>query len=242
MYRTAIDIILSEVFPEHYYKENEYEPNSLYGIYDLEQPGRSGINKLNTNYNTFCTLLKDINLVISREKGSDPINKINIVGVKPFEQILQTKKFIEYLNEYKFRIFSRNSETFNNLMVILKEKDSIGEKRELSVVKKLKEIYGEENVIKVGELGSKRDTKDGVDCEIIINGEVLTAQIKPFLKAEDIGENFKMHNTGNVKPYKTNFIIFSTMNNKIMVFKNDDIKIENGNYIIPKKNLIHNIY
>ena len=77
-------------------------------------------------------------------------------------------------------------------------------------VKKLKEIYGEDNVIKVGELGSKRDTKDGVDCEIIINGEVLTAQIKPFLNAEDIGENFKMHNTGNVKPYKTNFIIFST--------------------------------
>jgi len=242
MYRTAIDIILSEVFPEHYYKENEYEPNSLYGIYDLEQPGRSGINKLNTNYNTFCTLLKDINLVITREKGSDPINKINIVGVKPFEQILQTKKFIEYLNKYKFRIFSRNSETFNNLMVILKEKDSIGEKRESSVVKKLKEIYGEDNVIKVGELGSKRDTKDGVDCEIIINGEVLTAQIKPFLKAEDIGENFKMHNTGNVKPYKTNFIIFSTMSNKIMVFKNDDITIKNGNYIIPKKNLIHNIY
>jgi hypothetical protein len=118
MYRTAIDIILSEVFPEHYYKENEYEPNSLYGIYDLEQPGRSGINKLNTNYNTFCTLLKDINLVITREKGSDPINKINIVGVKPFEQILQTKKFIEYLNEYKFRIFSRNSETFNNLIEV----------------------------------------------------------------------------------------------------------------------------
>ena len=126
--------------------------------------------------------------------------------------------------------------------VILKEKDSVGEKRESSVVKKLKEIYGEDNVIKVGELGSKRDTKDGVDCEIIINGEVLTAQIKPFLNAEDIGENFKMHNTGNVKPYKTNFIIFSTMSNKIMVFKNDNITIKNGNYIIPKKNLIHNIY
>ena len=55
----GIDEILKEVFKDKYFNKDEYEKDSMSGIYDLERPGRSVINKLNTNYNCFCILLQD---------------------------------------------------------------------------------------------------------------------------------------------------------------------------------------
>ena len=47
-------------------------------------------------------------------------------------------------------------------------------------VETLKKQFGITNVTSVGKLGSSEDMIGGIDCEIVINEERKTAQIKPF--------------------------------------------------------------
>jgi hypothetical protein len=58
-YMNGINKIMKDVFPENYIVKPEND--QLPGVYDLEGLGRSVINKLNTNYTSFCILLKDLN-------------------------------------------------------------------------------------------------------------------------------------------------------------------------------------
>ena len=66
-----------DVFTENYISKPEND--QLSGIYNLEKEGRSVINKLNTNYTSFCILLKDINRVISTIPGKSKISFSNSV-------------------------------------------------------------------------------------------------------------------------------------------------------------------
>jgi hypothetical protein len=81
----------------------------------------------------------------------------------------------------------------------------------------------------------------GIDCEINIDGELKTAQIKPFthMKTED-GLTYVM-GAGNVKKYKTDLLIFSKNNKEIMVFDNHNSKIIVGNFVFPQENLIYSL-
>ena len=51
-----------------------------------------------------------------------------------------------------------------------------------------------------------------------------------------------MQDTGQVKQYNTNWMIFSKNNKDAMIFDNNGIKIVKGNYLIPEINLIKHIY
>ena len=53
---------------------------------------------------------------------------------------------------------------------------------------------------------------------------------------------YKMLDTGQVNPYKTDWMIFSKKNKDAMIFDNNGIKIVKGNYLIPEINLIKHIY
>jgi hypothetical protein len=44
---------------------------------------------------------------------------------------------------------------------------------------------------------------------------------------------------GNVKKYKTYWLIFSKNNKEILVFENHNSKIINGNFVFPEENLIY---
>ena len=129
IFRYGIEGILKEVFADNWYNDGEYSDESLSGVYDFEQKGRSVLNKLNTNYNAFCVLFHDLNLVLKHEDKPE----LKLVGLKPFEQISETKKFVRYLNQYKFRIFSETSGTFQNVMSVLGGTNKAGEVREEKV-------------------------------------------------------------------------------------------------------------
>ena len=60
-YRRCIDNTLKRVLSDKWSENNQYSEGSSSGIYDLEQPGRSVINKLNTNYifGQFENVIKD---------------------------------------------------------------------------------------------------------------------------------------------------------------------------------------
>ncbi len=61
-YRRCIDNTLKRVLSDKWYENNQHSEGSSSGIYDLEAPGRSVINKLNTNYIGFKILVDDLNV------------------------------------------------------------------------------------------------------------------------------------------------------------------------------------
>jgi len=237
IFRIEIDKILKEVFNEHYYETNEYQDGEVQGIYDFEGEGRSVINKLNTNYNCFCILLHDVNKVLRSESKPE----IKMVGLPPFEQISETKKFVKILDDYKFRIFSRNSPTFQNIMSLLTQSDSWGEITENATIEILKKKFGEDNVKKIGKLGGKDDMLKGIDCEVIIDGVKHTAQIKPFTGTEENEDTITIKGSGQVKKYTTDLIIFTKNNKDVIIFDNDKTTIVGGNFVFPKNKLIYKL-
>lgn len=237
LYRDGIDKALESVFKDKYYKPNQFEDNQMAGVYNLENNGRSVINKLNTNYSCFCILLNDINTVL-RHTGNP---EIRMIGLPPFEQISETKKFVGYIDQFKDKIFSTNSSTFKNLMSVLTTTDAWGEKRENDTVDVLKKKFGNDNVIKVGKLGDKDDALKGIDCVINIDGVKHTSQIKPFTHTNEKDDKIMVFGSANVKKYTTDLLIFTNNKKEILVFDNNDTTILNGNYLFPKSSLIYSL-
>lgn len=237
IFRFGIDSILEEVFNDKWFKSGEYSQDSMSGIYNFEGSGRSVLNKLNTNYNAFCVLFHDLNLVLKHDNKP----QLRLVGLPPYEQISETKKFVKYLDEYKFRIFSQNSGTFQNILSILGDTNKSGDIREDKVVSKLKEKFGDKNVVKIGELGSRSDMLQGVDCIVTIDGNRYTCQIKPYSYVQVIGNVITVMGSGQVKKYSTDWLIFEKGSKRILIFNNKNTKIIDGNFTFTKSDLIYTI-
>jgi hypothetical protein len=237
LFKYGINRILKNVFPNNFYDKGKYGEGEMSGIYDLEQQGRSVINKLNTNYSCFCVLLKDVNKVL-KSKNQQPISFQNI---SELEQINQVKRFVNVIDEYKTRIFKPESSTFQSLMMVLGQTHAWGQKREDSTVEILKKEFGQDNVKSVGKLGSSEDMIGGIDCEIIVDGVTKTAQIKPFITISEEHHFIVVLGSGNVKKYKTDWLIFSKNNKEILIFDNNNTTIVNGNFVFPEKSLIYTL-
>jgi len=237
LFKNAINNILKDVFPNNYYEKGKYGDGESYGVYDLEQEGRSVINKLNTNYSCFCVLLRDVNKVLKSQKQQP----ISFQNSDVFEQINQVKKFVNIINEYKTRIFNPESSTFQSLMMVLGQTHAWGQKREDSTVNILKKEFGQDNVNAVGKLGSNEDMVGGIDCEIIIDGKLKTAQIKPFGYIKTKDGFTTIFESANVKPYKTNWMIFAKNNKEVLIFDNKHCKIVEGNFVFPEDDLIYTL-
>ena len=81
----------------------------------------------------------------------------------------------------------------------------------------------------------------GVDAEIAVDGKKHTAQIKPFTGYDETEDKFVVYGTANVKPYKTDWIIFTNKSDQMLIFKNSNTKITSGNYSFPKETLIKKV-
>ena len=116
----------------------------------------------------------------------------------------------------------------------LKETDARGEKREDDTIVQLRKIFKTENVSKIGGLGSEEDMISGVDAIIEIGGKRLTAQIKPFSSVVELSpEEVMVLGASAPKMYKTDFLVFNNPS-KTIVFKNNNTKIIDGNFVFPK--------
>ena len=237
IFRYGIEKILQEIYPDNYYGQNEYGDDQMSGIYDLETEGRSVINKLNTNYTCFCILLTDINKVMSHEGNPE----IKIIGLKPFEQISETKKFVKMLDEYKSRIFTPQSGTFQNLMATLGISHDIGSKTEDYAVVLLKKKFGDDNVEQIGELGNKEDMIGGIDCKVTVDSKTNTVQIKPFSRIKQEDGKIIVLDSGQVKKYSTDWMAFTKKNKEILIFSNKRAKITHGVYVFPEEDLIYTL-
>jgi hypothetical protein len=237
LFKNNINKILKEVFHEYYKEKDEYSPGESYGIYDLEMPGRSVINKLNTNYSAFSVLLRDVNKVLSAMQQPIIVFKFQTIQ----GQISQVHRFTEIIYDYRERIFDINSSTFQTIMFVLGQTHAWGQKREDNTVLILKKQFGESKVIPVGKLGSTEDMVGGIDTIIEIDGNKINAQIKPFTHLISEGKTTHVMGAGNVKRYSTDWIIFSKNNKEIIVFNNSNSKIINGNFVFPEEDLIYTL-
>ena len=237
LFKDNINKVLKEVFHEYYKNKNEYSSGESYGIYDFEMTGRSVINKLNTNYSAFCVLLRDINKVLSAMQ--QPTIVFNYQSSQ--NQITQVHRLNQFINVYKDRIFNTNSSTFQTIMFVLGQTHAWGQKREDNTIVLLKKQFGENNVKPIGKLGSSEDMIGGIDCEIIVDGERKTAQIKPFTNTKTEDGNTIVMGSGNVKRYNTDWLIFAKNNKEILIFNNKNGKIWGGNFVFPEENLIYTL-
>jgi Fe-Mn family superoxide dismutase len=234
-YMNGINKILRDAFSENFIEKPDN--NQLSGVYDLEGTGRSVINKLNTNYTTFCILLRDLNQVISKIPNKQPIS---FTDKTPAEQKKEVERFISALNYFKDRIFDKDSSTLHNILRVLTEKDKAGSKREEITASILKRFFGKSAKVElVGELGNKKDAIQGVDLEIIKDGKLYTAQVKPFREMKETEDGISLEGTASVKLYKTDWMVFQRGKN-VLVF-NQKPKIVDGNFLFPSDSLLYNI-
>jgi hypothetical protein len=231
----GINKILKEVFSENYI---DTPPNNqLPGVYDIEGPGRSVINKLNTNYTAFCILLKDLNSVITKIPNKKPIS---FVDKNPSEQKKEVDRFVRALDHFKYRIFDKESSTFINLLRTLAEKNKAGDERERITASILKSFFGKSAKVElVGELGNRRDAIQGVDLEIFKDGKLYTAQVKPYREMIQVEDGIELLGTASVKLYKTDWMVFQRGRN-VLVFDKKP-KIVKGNFVFPPDSLLYSI-
>ena len=235
-YVDAINKIIKTVFNEFWITNPGND--ELPGVYNLEGEGRSVINNLNTNYTTFCILLKDVNKIISTIPNKE---KISFLNKTPQEEQKEIERFVNAINYFKYRIFDKKSATFQNIMTTLIEKQKAGKKTEDMVASILKNHLGDKVEVKLtAGAGKRKDMIGGIDMEIKKeDGKTYTAQIKPFQNMIVSDDGITLEGTGGVKLYKTDLMVFRKKNN-ILVFKNNP-KIVDGNFVFPIDSLMYNI-
>lgn len=234
-YMHGINRIIKEVFNENFIEKPEN--NEMSGVYNIEGTGRSVLNKLNTNYTTFCILLRDVNKVIATYPNKKPISFIDKI---PKEQVRETERFIHALDYFKFRIFDKESSTFHNLLKTLADKNAAGIKREKITEAIIKRYFGPTVKVEViGGLGSKKDAIGGIDLELTIENVLYTAQVKKFGEKIIDKDKITLEDTGHVKPYNTDLMIFQRGKN-VLIF-NKKPRIVDGKYVFPSDSLWYSI-
>ena len=236
-YQDGINDVLRSVFHDFWVEGTTKEMSGFYGVESKE--GRSILNNLNTNFNAFCLLVKAVNKQI---KKIDRTEKSFDFSLEQNRTLKEVERFLSALNFFKTQIFTKHNEDFINIIKVLIKLWDRGQKSEDSVQKKL-EYYFEGTAIikKFGGHGQKKDALSGIDMVIEKDGKVYTAQIKPYSTVTVDGDEVVLLDTGNVKPYKVDWLIFiQPKTNKILIFDNHPLEEENQ-YKFNIKSLLHEI-
>jgi Fe-Mn family superoxide dismutase len=237
LYQDGVTDVLKKVFHEYWVESNEKEMSGFYGI--ESDSARSVLNNLNTNFNTFCLLTKAINRQI--ESISKPNKKFDF-SIKEKRTISEVNRLISALDYFKKEIFTKNNEDFVNIISVLLKLWDRGQKSEDKVLSKIEQYFGKDSSVeKIGGHGQKSDAFKGIDLIVNVDGKKHTAQVKPFSSIKKEGDKITVLNTGNVKPYNVDWMIFiNTKSNKILIIENNPIE-SRDQYVFNTSSLIHEI-
>jgi Fe-Mn family superoxide dismutase len=237
LYRTGITKILRQMFPQHWVEGNTLEMSGFYGVETEE--GRSVLNNLNTNFNTFCLLVKAVNKQIENigksEKAFDFSKESN-------RNIKEVKRFLIALHHFRNSIFTKTNEDFTNIIKVLTILWKKGEKTENSSTNKIEKFFkGRVKVEKSSGHGLKKDAFKGIDSTIFLDGKKYTAQIKPYLNTEISEDKIKILGSADVKKYSVDWLIFNNYKTgKVLIFENKPISTH-INYVFNLKSLLYEI-
>ena len=237
IYQDGVTDSLKQVFHQFWVESTDKEMSGFYGLESKE--GRSILNNLNTNFNTFCLLTRAINIQI--EKLGKPEKKFDF-SKKENRTITEINRLVKALNHFKTKIFTKNNEEFINIIKVLKKLWDRGQKSEDEVLGKFQKYFGDSAKLeKLGGHGQKIDAFKGEDLAITLNDKRYRTQVKPYSSITKENNTITVKDTGNVQPYSVDWMIFiNTKTNKILIFNNKPIKNHNQ-YVFNDSSLIHEI-
>ena len=237
IYQDGITYVLKKRFSQFWVDSTSSEMSGFYG---LESPeGRSILNNLNTNFNAFCLLVKAVNNQI--ENIGKPEKKFHFWKDEK-RTPKEAARFVIALDHFRNEIFTKNNEEFINIIKVLRKLWERGQKSENNANKKIEDYFeGRAKVEKIGSHGAKMDAYKGVDAKVTLDGTTYSAQIKPFSNVVVDHDMIKLMDTGNVKHYDVNWMIFiNPKSNKILIFNNDPVS-DREQYVFNTQSLIHEI-
>jgi Fe-Mn family superoxide dismutase len=237
IYQDGVTAVLKSVFSQFWVEATNKEMSGFYGI--ESGAGRSILNNLNTNFNAFCLLVKAVNKEIERIGKSEKRFDFSIKENRNADEAI---RFIKALDFFKKEIFTKKNEDFINIIKVLKKLWDRGQKSEDNAIKKIENYFeGNAKIDKIGSHGAKQDAFKGIDVIVKMNNKQYTAQVKPFSTVSVLGDEVELLDTGNVKHYETDWLIFiNPKTNKILIFKNNPTSDEDK-YIFNINSLIHEI-
>jgi hypothetical protein len=237
IYQEGITESLKKVFKDYWVESTEQDMSGLYGI-EIKH-GRSMLNNLNTNYNTFCLITKSINAQLTLQEREVEIFNFLKKENKTVEEVVRLVGVMDSMRE---TIFSKDNEDFINTMRVLKKLWDRGQKSEKTVTKKLENHFkGSVKIEQIGGHGKKEDAIKGVDLKIALNDIEHTAQVKPFDRMIKEKGRIKILGSAYVGYYKTDWFIFiQPQTSKIFIFKNKPVTA-NGVYIFNVDSLLYEI-
>lgn len=237
IYQDGVTEVLKKVFHQFWVESTNKEMSGFYGVESKE--GRSILNNLNTNFNAFCLLTKAVNAQI--DNIGKPEKKFDFSD-KEKRNVTEVVRLIKALDHFKKEIFTKNNEDFINIIKVLKKLWDRGQKSEDEVLTKIEKHFGQgSSVEKIGGHGQKSDAFKGIDLIVNIGDRKYTAQVKPFSNIKNEEGKITVFDTGNVKPYNVNWLIFiNTKSNKILIFENNPVK-DHHQYVFDESSLIHEI-
>jgi Fe-Mn family superoxide dismutase len=237
IYQDGITNVLKQVFQQFWVDGTNKEMSGFYGLESKE--GRSILNNLNTNFNSFCLLTKAVNNQMDNVGESDKKFDFSKKENRNYSEVVRLTK---ELDRFKRELFTKTNQDFINIIKVLKKIWDRGQKSEDSVLLKIKEHFGENSsVTKIGGHGQKTDAFQGIDLIVNVNGKEHTSQVKPFSNIKKQNESITVFDTGNVKPYNVDWMIFINIkSDKILVFENKPKK-DQHQYVFDSSSLIHEI-
>ena len=237
LYQNGILKILKEMFPQHWVEGNNIEMSGFYGVESEE--GRSVLNNLNTNFNTFCLLVKAVNKEISKIKKPE---KLFDFSKEKNRNRNEVRRFLIALHHFRNSIFVKTNEDFINIIKVLTILWNKGQKTENSSTSKIEKFFKERvKVEKTSGHGLKKDAFKGIDSTIVLDGKKHTAQIKPFSGTETSDGKIKVLGSADVKKYSVDWLVFNNdKTGKVLIFKNEP-KSTYINYVFNLKSLLYEI-
>ncbi len=231
--------ILKKAYPENWKEKNSLFVGHESGLYNKENV-RSLLMNLTSSYSAFCIIHKDVNQYLVQNNQS-PIEYTN----DPKHNLSELRRFFSVLDGIRSIIFNREnqSNTLKQIGGVLKKTDCLGKRNEDAACKIINQNLGDGSCKIESGAGHSNDMLSGIDATLKLEGNNLTAQIKPY-KTIVVSDNFvAIQGSSSTQEYKkVDTIIFVNVKSlSVKIFKTNNIKIEKGNFLIPKENEIMSI-
>jgi hypothetical protein len=239
-YIKEMTLIIKEIF-NNYWVEGDGQ-TKMSGFYDFgNAKGWSVLNFFNTHYGIFCKLVNDINYVMYIEHKGKSFTPLSFHNKETEDEKLEEmKRYFTLLRHYSPRVFSINSKTFSDLITLATLTTNMGQITEERTIKLINFEYKENICENTAGGGNMIDSFDKIDAILTLDGKKQTAQIKPY-SIYKIDDNYiTFFGTGDAESYKTDLLIFNRYE-IVFMFKNENVRIVNHNFVIPIENLIKTI-
>jgi hypothetical protein len=196
------------------------------------------------------TLIKALPYEANEGRHFSTLNKVNtnILLIKKMVNMFNLNNFqdiLSFIKNNKVDLFTQNGQYFKSLVYkTIRQTEKIGEDNEDLVCQYLKFLakqkYGQD-IEPIREVTSSyNDLILGIDITFQINGIDYTCQVKPLKDVRQKDDFIIVTSSGRLKNYKTSYIAFvNKYENKILLFKNRDVKIDMDRVTINKKNLVN---